>query len=76
MSRSSSSPPPAPPVDLVLWFSRLSRAVSEQDYLIANVAREKLAEFGWQIRFAPGRGSRPKAPDAHQPVAGRKEGRR
>jgi hypothetical protein len=57
MSRPATSPPP-PELDCVTWFARLERAVREQDFLIANEARQQLSRLGWIVRHNP-KGERP-----------------
>ena len=59
MSRSAVRPAPIIDSDPVSWFARLERAVREQDYALASVARDRLYDLGWRIQP-----SRPRGPQA------------
>jgi hypothetical protein len=41
--------------DPVRWFHRLERAVREQDYPLATIARDELRRLGWTVEPAQNR---------------------
>ena len=56
MSHRAARPDPVPDDDPVRWFARLERAVREEDYPLASVARDQLFDLGWQVQLTPPRG--------------------
>ncbi len=60
MSRRAIRPTPIDDPDPVRWFARLERAVREEDYPLAAVARDRLFDLGWRVEHAPPQG-RPEA---------------
>jgi hypothetical protein len=60
MSRRVVRPAPIDDPDPVLWFARLERAVREQDFPLAAVARDRLFDLGWRVAHDPPQ-SRPRA---------------
>ncbi len=53
MSRRSVRPMPVDDPDPVRWFARLERAVREEDYPLAAVARDRLFDLGWRVEHGP-----------------------
>jgi hypothetical protein len=49
MSRRALRPAPIVDDDPVRWFARLERAVREEDYPLAAVARDRLRDLGWRV---------------------------
>jgi hypothetical protein len=39
--------------DPVRWFARLARAIGENDFPLAAIARERLYDLGWAIAHLP-----------------------
>jgi hypothetical protein len=53
MTRRNVRPMPIDDPDPVRWFARFERAVREQDYPLAAVARDRLFSLGWRVEHAP-----------------------
>ena len=49
MPRDPARPGPVPDDDPVRWFARLVRAITEYDFPLAAIARERLYDLGWAI---------------------------
>lgn len=70
MSRRVVRPTPIDDPDPVRWFARLERAVREQDFPLAAVARERLFDLGWRVEHNPPQSR----PTPRQAAAGRQGG--
>ena len=53
MSRRAVRPTPIDDPDPVRWFARLERAMREQDFPLAAVARDRLFDLGWRVEHDP-----------------------
>ncbi len=65
MSRRVVRPTPIDDPDPVRWFARLERAVREQDFPLAALARDRLLDLGWRVAHDPPQGR----PTARQEAA-------
>jgi hypothetical protein len=52
MSRRPVRPTPIDDSDPVRWFARFDRAIREEDYPLAAVARDRLFDLGWRVERA------------------------
>ena len=55
MPRRKDRPGLLPDDDPVRWFVRLERALREEDYPLAAIARDRLHELGWKVESMQGR---------------------
>jgi hypothetical protein len=53
MPRMPIRPGSVPDDDPVRWFARLVRAIGENDFPLAAIARERLYDLGWAIAHLP-----------------------
>lgn len=53
MPRKPVRPGPVPDDDPVRWFARLARAIGENDFPLAAIARERLYDLGWAVAHLP-----------------------
>jgi hypothetical protein len=67
MSSRAVRPTPIEDPDPVRWFARLERAVREEDYPLASVARDRLFDLGWLVAHEPFQSR----PAVHQKAASR-----
>jgi hypothetical protein len=51
--RKPARPGPVTDDDPVRWFARLARAIGENDFPLAAIARERLFDLGWAIAHLP-----------------------
>ena len=51
--RKPARPGPVPDDDPVRWFARLARAIGENDFPLAAIARQRLFDLGWAIAHLP-----------------------
>jgi hypothetical protein len=55
MSRRKDRPALVPDDDPVRWFVRFERALREEDYPLAAIARDRLHDLGWKVEPAKDR---------------------
>jgi hypothetical protein len=53
MSRRAVRPSLIEDADPIRWFVRLERAVREEDYPLAALARDRLFDLGWRVAHDP-----------------------